>query len=831
MGEVYRADDLELGQTVALKLLPQELADNNMALRLLRNEVRVARQVAHPNVCRVYDLGEVDGQYFLSMEYVDGEDLAGLLRRIGRLPREKGIEIARQLCAGLAAAHDAGILHRDLKPANIIVDGRGRVRIMDFGLAGFAEEFRKGTPPAGTLVYMAPEQLAGDGVTKQSDIYSLGLVLYELFTGRRVHETDSVERLHELHRSGPPASLSSLVDGLDPAIERAVLRCLEPDPADRPSSVHMVSGALPGGDPLTAALAAGETPSPEMVAAAGRRGGLKPAWGIAWLAVVVLGIAIGAALNDRTALHRLVPVAKSPVVMADKAEEILERLGYGDELEDSAYWFGYNRATLRRIRSTEAAKDRWDGLASTQPSPMRFAYRGSAQHMTPYDRSSGKVDWTDPPMDTHGMSRIVLDNRERLMRFEVVSAPRDVAPDSLPTADWGLLFEMAELNIATFREVTPRWNPQFSRDERIAWVGTYPGQPEDTIRVEAGAHHGRPVYFRIFAADDELLTGVSASHGSGVSDATDVLATIGEALQLILLLVLLLGTVLIARRNLRLGRGDRRGAWRFGGLTLALGILSWALGAHHSPRWETEMVMLLGGLAEALFLAAWFGLAYLAAEPYLRRYWPHMLISWTRLTAGRYRDPRVGQDFLVGAAWGTGVFVLAKFGSLLPTWFGWPISNLDTEAISVLVGGRTALARLVSPDFMSIALITVFLVPLLWLLRRKTLVLVVAFVILVLSGYASIGQDAASASVVILFVTRCLLIAAFLFLLARIGLLAILVAVLYQNRLSGFPVTLDTSAWYWSNSLILFIVLAGLALLAFRFATTDPLAARGRSAP
>ena len=182
MGEVYRADDLKLGQTVALKFLPENLATDPRRLRYFHSEVRLSRQISHPNVCRVYDIGEVDGQHFLSMEYIDGEDLKALLRRIGRLPRDKGIEIAQQLCAGLAAAHACGVLHRDLKPANIMIDGRGHARITDFGLAVLIDENQNGDW-AGTPAYMAPEQLARGETTIQSDLYSLGLVLYELFTG------------------------------------------------------------------------------------------------------------------------------------------------------------------------------------------------------------------------------------------------------------------------------------------------------------------------------------------------------------------------------------------------------------------------------------------------------------------------------------------------------------------------------------------------------------------------------------------------------------------------------------------------------------------------
>src|SRR5204862_5608798 len=135
MGEVYRAEDLTLDQPVALKFLPEGVAAEGPALAQFHNELRIARQVSHKNVCRLYDLGEADGRRFLTMEFVDGEDLASLLRRIGRIPQDKAIELARQLCAGVAAAHERGVLHRDLKPANVMIDGDGNVRITDFGIA------------------------------------------------------------------------------------------------------------------------------------------------------------------------------------------------------------------------------------------------------------------------------------------------------------------------------------------------------------------------------------------------------------------------------------------------------------------------------------------------------------------------------------------------------------------------------------------------------------------------------------------------------------------------------------------------------------------------
>src|SRR5258705_5229747 len=212
MGEVYRADDLKLGQPVALKFLPDHLLSDGAALARFHREVGVARQVSHKNVCRVYDIGEIDGRQFLSMEFIKGEELSSLLRRIGRLPADKAIQIARQICAGQAAAYDIGVLHRDLKPPKLMVDGEGNARVLDFGLAGLAEEFGADEMRAGTPAYMAPEQIEGKEQTIKSDIYSLGLVLYELFTGKRAFEAASLNELIKLRRSDTtPTRATSIV--------------------------------------------------------------------------------------------------------------------------------------------------------------------------------------------------------------------------------------------------------------------------------------------------------------------------------------------------------------------------------------------------------------------------------------------------------------------------------------------------------------------------------------------------------------------------------------------------------------------------------------------
>ena len=249
MGEVYRADDLKLNQSVALKFLRAAKGSASIEQERLRQEVRLARQISHPNVCRVFDLGEIDGHSFLCMEHIDGEDLASLLRRIGRLPVDKALEIARQVAAGLAAIHDGGLLHRDLKPGNVMIDGRGRARITDFGLAVVMDEVGRGRK-AGTPAYMAPELRLGAEASIQSDLHALGLVTYEMLVGRPVFTNGE-----------PPALPDGIAEQIDARIRTILRSCLEPTPALRPPSALHVVAALTGEAPWTLAVSHGLAPA------------------------------------------------------------------------------------------------------------------------------------------------------------------------------------------------------------------------------------------------------------------------------------------------------------------------------------------------------------------------------------------------------------------------------------------------------------------------------------------------------------------------------------------------------------------------------------------
>jgi serine/threonine-protein kinase len=338
MGVVYRADDLTLRQTVALKFLAPAAAANPAWLARFRNEVRLARRVTHPNVCRVYDIGEADGTWFLSMEYVDGEDLATLSRRIGRLSIDKALSMGREICIGLAVAHDVGILHRDLKPANIMIDGRGRIRITDFGLAAATGTVGSGDIRAGTLAYMAPEQIAGHEVTMKSDLYSLGLVLYELFGGQAAFRADSTAGYTELLKRGDPAPLSEVAPDIPAEIDRIIRQCLAKDPQDRPRSALAIAGALAGTSALEAAVAANLTPSPDTIAAATPRASVarQPAWLLAGIGMLLAALVLA---RSHAAYPWDAAGTKQPAVLLERARQVVRDVGYAEDPVDFAFGF------------------------------------------------------------------------------------------------------------------------------------------------------------------------------------------------------------------------------------------------------------------------------------------------------------------------------------------------------------------------------------------------------------------------------------------------------------------------------------------------------------
>jgi predicted Ser/Thr protein kinase len=801
MGEVYRADDLSLGQAVALKFLPERATDEH-TLERFRNEVRTARRISHPNVCRVYDIGQSDNQVFLSMEYVDGEDLSSLLRRIGRLPPDKALEIARKICAGLAAAHDKGVLHRDLKPSNIMLDGRGEILIMDFGLAGVAheiEDVRSGTP-----AYMAPEQLSGKEVTARSDLYSLGLVLYELFTGKPAYHGYTRDEIMHVRKTSTVHRPSTLVRDMEPTVERAIMRCLAESAEDRPSTALMVAAALPGGDPLAAALAAGETPSPQLVAAAGETTGIPVRNTLVALAGAIFGLIVFFALLAHTTAITKMDLPYSPEVLGQRARDVARQLGYTSAPVDTASGMSFQNDYLEYLDHAGGEHPDWDAVLKNRPSLLTYWQRQSPDYLVATEIKSnlmtpGIVDLVDPAPTLSGTIAVVLDPQGRLVRFSAIPPQKESAPATgspLPY-DWSQLFTLAGLDMKQFQSAAPLWNSLASSDQRAAWTGQWPGTSRP-LRVEAASMRGKPVFFQ--------LIGDWTEPGRMVDEKPEsTKAKILPVLLAIFVLVLMAGAIWVARYNFVRQRSDAHGALRLGVVIFALQMLLWLFASHLVPSLATFELFILAS-SSSIFIAAVFYVVYLAIEPYVRRHWPHAIISWSRLMAGRIRDPLVGRDVLFGVILGVSWGLLFEVARLA-------MEHIHAEPDLPSSEFFFGLGRIVGACFSHAAvslqatLIFFFLMFVFRMVLRKPWLAALAFVAF-WTFAKSVNEHHLAYSIP--FTIAIYGIAAFMVL--RFGFITLAVGIFTADLLGGVPMTTDFSSFYIGAPVFVFLLIAGLAV-------------------
>ena len=804
MGEVYRADDLTVGQAVALKFLPRHATGDPDRRARLMGELRAARDVSHPNVCRVFDVGEAHGEPFISMELVHGEDLASLLRRIGRLPLDKVLDVARRLCAGLAAAHARGVLHRDLKPSNIMLDERGTVRIMDFGLAAALADLPPERVREGTPAYMAPEQLAGRAAGVASDIYALGLVLYETLTGR--HAFPPAPRLELLHQREhtTPAPPSRLVEGIDDATERAVLRCLERDPGLRPASAVALAAALPGGDPLSAALAAGETPSPEMVAASGGEGTLRARVALSLSALSLALVAAVLLVSPWSNDVGVAPLPRSPEALADRARDTLARLGYpAADGDDEAWWFdrAYDYLLWQANHPDPVRR------VAAWPGAFSFVFRRSPRPLAPVGHALPERD--DPPPQTPGMITLDLAPSGELTGLSVVPPQVTKEGGPWPEPDWQALMQatgLVESDVSQLFSVPPRWTPPMACDSRRAWQGTIRGIGG---RIEVAGFHGRPVWLAMIGPwrRTALEPGPGASGGRLRS-----LVVRGFGYLIPTALIVIVGS--LARRNLGLGRGDRRGAFRVACVVFVSVLAAWLLSTHHVAELDGEFRLFLYSAGVGLFWATFVWLCYVALEPYLRGRWPSILIGWNRLLAGRVSDPLVGRDVLRGLVAGSLVALVMHVGNALPAWT--TLRGQTPIPVNRLVLGGAAdlvafLATTVSASLIASLAILALLFLARLLVQRPALAAALTAAVMILPnlGAENVRLEAALA---VVYGGGPVLV------LARYGLLSLVAMTFSSQLLTRFPMTLDVSRWYAAGTLFALAVLATLLIAAFRTA-------------
>jgi serine/threonine-protein kinase len=780
MGEVYRAVDLKLEQQVALKFLPPAAtARNSQLLERFRSEVRIARQVSHRNVCRVYDLGEVDGAPYISMEYVDGETLGSLLHRIGRLPGDKALEFARRLCAGLAAAHEKGVLHRDLKPANIMIDGQGQVRIMDFGLAAAADAIAGGDIRSGTPAYMAPEQRDGREVTVRSDIYSLGLVIAEMFTGQK---------------AAADGKITTTTKDLDPAVEKVIRRCLDPNPRDRQATALEVARALPGGDLLAEALAAGDTPSPEMVAASEEQGTLSVRAAVVCLSTVIAGSLVLVFWLSQYNVFNVGSFPYSPEILAQKAREIAVRLGDTEPPGESDYGLSVG-VVDRNLRAK---------LTSGQPAVIVFWYRQGPRPQAAPPFARGLDEFQDetwiapgPPPLVPGSVQIRLDPRGRLIDFRGVPQSRSTLTPSARTADWTVLFDTSGIDSSQLSPVQVESVPPVSSDQQAAWTGRFPDEPSEPMHVAAAALNGVPVYFSLRSPAPPQ----GGFLGPDFSQTTRVIVGMLGA-------VVILSTaiaVTLAWSNYRRGRGDLKGSSRLAIFGFAGSLALVSDGPYDVAR----------ELGSACVSAAVMWVLYMALEPYVRRRWPETLISWTRLLSGRLRDPLVSGHMLAGLALGVALAVLFHTWLVIQSRGEYvAVGVLHLGAGRWLLDSIGMLAYVVQVSFGSLFLLFLLraFLPRPWLFFVAA-VLVVPF--LPASVFEALTTDIVDRNVgaALTFVVGCFPVLALL----RLGLLSVVV-MLFAGVMAANFVSPDYTAWYAAPGIAGMATILLAALVGFRFA-------------
>ena len=655
---------------------------------------------------------------------------------------------------------------------------------------------------------MAPEQLEGKGASVASDIHALGSVLYELLTGVAAIPATRLAEIREIYRKGlaifPP---SHLAPDIEPQAEAMILKCLATESARRPSSAVEVATAFPGGDALGEALAAGETPSPALVAASGGKGTL-PA-GVAWSLLAGVLILIGGSITAErySTVLGLAGFPKSPEVLADHARSIIKSAGYGESAVDSAFGIYSNGGYLGFLARQGDSRNWRHHLSDSEPGAARFWYRQSSILLEPSNRGAG-VTQDDPPQQS-GMVYVLLDSRGNLRDFRANPDFYEKEPAESRTMDWSPLLAAAEILLSDLKSADPHRVPPVAFDLRASWDGKRLGSP---IHVDGAAFHGKPVYFE-----------VTGEWSEPVPATTDWIATVGDTGFIMLAISLWVLGALLVRRHLKLGRGDRPGATRVCLYFFVIAVLSGLLPAHLTASVPQIWAVGSAGVADAMFVTSFLWLFYMSLEPYSRKHFPEMLISWSRMLQGKFRDPLVGRDVLIGALGGCAVGMIVHIAYLLPMFI--PIPKITPlmifpRAISTPLGSVGFLLGLqVNAMLAALGLTLTLVCGWLWF-RNRALAIGLAFLVSLVLGAP--GENY-WVTIPLRIIAQLILI----FLLLRFGVLTLGIASFVSNVLISYPLTWEVSRWYAGRSVQAFAVVIALAVYGFyRALGNQPVMAR-----
>jgi hypothetical protein len=513
-------------------------------------------------------------------------------------------------------------------------------------------------------------------------------------------------------------------------------------------------------------------------------------------------------------LHRFIALPQSPELLRARAADIAADAGYGTAvdtesrftLDGQAFEYVRTGATPTAPAAPKTDEDRWSRFRASPLPLLHFWYRSSPVPMLPDD--AWIVTPNSPQNTISGMTLMRLDSFGRLLYFEGAPPQEEQsAPAGTVRPDWSRFFNRAGLKMSEFRPAVPRWTPPQHSDERLSWTGVHPARPEVPLRIEAASYRGKPVWFEVVWPWQ--------SPTRDLKSAPPVLGF------MIALLCLYFGSmalaVLLAWKNIRLGRGDRRGTFRLMLFIFVSRLIYWLFAAHHVAS-VYEVPLFIRALQSALYWAALLGLLYLALEPFVRRRWPELLISWSRFLAGDVRDPLVGRHILIGGAFGVAAIIAGQLAVLAPVMLGRPIrkpslnSGLIYEwALAGVRGFGTQSTNQITGSLMFSFVILSLVLFFAMVTRRSA----VAFGVTWLLLYAVLTlnvSDATPLDYVIGLVVPTLVITA----LARHGLLSLIAFFYFLHLWTFYPVTTEVSAWYATSFLLQLAVVTAITLFAFR---------------
>jgi hypothetical protein len=532
----------------------------------------------------------------------------------------------------------------------------------------------------------------------------------------------------------------------------------------------------------------------------------------AWscLSAFVLGTILVFVFAGKTQITRRIPLPEPPQVLASNARRLLQAIGHDQAAVDEVHRFAWGNAALSHVQRNEASPDRWEVLSSGRVPVIYFWYRQGPNPIVPYNRGRWFPSFFDPPPLNPGDVRMLFDAEGRLHQLRIVPEGYKHSDEPSTDPDWSPLFEAADLDQVDLSPAEPRWNPPFHVDTRAAWEGVLPESGDLNVRIEAGAYRGRPVFFRtLFPWEIPAVDG---------PDPPSLASRVGGLMNTVFILAALVGGAIVARRNVRLGRSDRRGAFWVAIAVFALDSLVWLFAGHHVMA-QAELWLFLGNMAGSVFSGFFSYVFYLAVEPYFRRLWPEMLVSWVRFREGTLRDPLVGRDVLLGVLYGIGVVLLFQLYHLVPMWLGQIPPRPDgflTTGLEVfsLTGTRTVVGLLVlslREGLFDLLFGATFLVVLRILFRRDWLAIAGFAAILCLAinpGSGNFYVDLAMGAVYMIL--ACVTA-------TRLGFLVTGVWFFVSNLLWSFPLTFNFAAWYSTGAMLALSITTGLAVYGFYF--------------